>query len=590
MRSPLFHLLTTALLVLSLASCGESIAPDAVDDGSGFEMHILPLPEGSNCSGTGEAEPRTVFRVKVLDRAQGTPKTVAEEEFEEGDTMKVSVPESNNLELTVLAGENTATGFQPNYFSRVQKLTMTQGEKLQVKPLMTKFADFSCVDVESGVPNLVFPTITPLPDGRILIAGGFRDAKDGGTRFEITGATDLAYIFDPTTGDLRQSANAMNRKRGAHGAVYLANHQMVLLMGGAETIYKETDQACFPWYFDKNTAGQVGFTYELFDIKTEKFRVYDTDDWPDQTHEMVKKVRRVFPVALENEDGTALVTGGGLWPSCQTSIEVDPDYKVAEFYRPFGDYEGGFQDSYNGLSMKAFRAGHAGITLGVSDGLRTHLFWGGSDSGPVAELYRESSDQLTGIFGNFEEAVFLDKNDYKKKPFFHTITRLSGGQFLVLGGSNLAKDSLTQPSASDAFLVQVVDEKINVKKVEGFGEGRYFHSAVTYDNSHVVVFGGFGSSVVGEDTVFANTAMSDVRFFDLGTEKLTEPPVDAAFWGRAGMAGAPLSNGCIFLAGGIDSADEGLTFGGKSPQLMAEIYCPSMLCPESLWEKTCYDQ
>jgi hypothetical protein len=588
MRSPLFRLLTTALLMAAVAGCADDAPPAAVDDGSGFELQILPLPEGTNCSGTGEAESRSVYRIKVLDREQVPPQTVADEEFEDGDTIKITIPESNNLEVTVLAGALADGIFEPNYFSRLEQLSLTQGEKLQVTPLLTKFADFSCVDVLPGVPNVIFPSITPLPDGRILIAGGFTQAKDGAARFEITGASDSAYIFDPADGKLRQTGNLMNKKRGAHAAVYLAKQQKVLLVGGAESLYKETDEACFPWYFDKNTAGSVGFTYELFDIKSETFFTYE-GNWPDQSYEMIKKVRRVFPVALENEDGTALVTGGGQWPSCQTNMEVDPDYKVAEFYRPAGDYEGGFQDSYNGLSMKAFRTGHAGITLGVSDGLRTHLFWGGSDSGPVAELYRESSDQLTGIFGNFEEAIFLDKSSYKKKPFFHTITRLSGGQFLVLGGSHLSKGALTQPSASDAFLVQVVDEKINVNKLDGLGEGRYFHSTVTYDNSHVVVFGGFGSKVVGEDTIFSSTAMADVRFFDLGTESLSLPPVDEDFWGRAGMAGSPLSNGCIFLAGGIDSVDEGLDYGGKSPQLMAEIHCPSMLCPESLWDSTCYE-
>jgi hypothetical protein len=57
---------------------------------------------------------------------------------------------------------------------------------------------------------------------------------------------------------------------------------------------------------------------------------------------------------------------------------------------------------------------------------------------------------------------------------------------------------------------------------------------------------------------------------------------------RGGHVAAPLSNDCILLLGGVDQVYEGLEFGNKSLALLAEMYCPSTICPEKLWPTGCY--
>jgi hypothetical protein len=173
-------------------------------------------------------------------------------------------------------------------------------------------------------------------------------------------------------------------------------------------------------------------------------------------------------------------------------------------------------NSFGALTMKAMRAGHTATLLEVKDKLAYHIFWGGSDEGaPIAEVYKESSGQLDGNFGAFSPVTWLDNDSYKKRPFFHTMTPLKDRQFLLVGGVLNSKGKLKVPSSGDAHLVKVqADLKVGVSSVEGLGEGRYFHSATTYDADHVVVLGGFSSVVQGENTLFASTASADVRFFD----------------------------------------------------------------------------
>jgi hypothetical protein len=460
-----------------------------------------------------------------------------------------------------------------------------------VKTPLARFGGFSCdMEKPSGAPNVMFPTTTTLPDGRVLIAGGFSKVIEETGRFEIGQATNRAYIYDPKEATLTQTANEMNKGRGAHSAIYLPKVQKVLLVGGAERMYMEKDNTCFPFYFLKDKAGTVGFTYELFDLKNEKFLKWDTADWTDEGTELNKKARRIFAGMSLNNDGTVLVTGGGTWPSCQTKTEADSDYQIAELYRPKTDnYSGMFMDSHGALTMKAMRSGHSAVLLELRDKRATHLFWGGTEDGPIAEYYTEASGQVDGTFGVFTPVEFLDASSYKKRPYFHTMTALRDRQFLLVGGSVIKSGDLQVPSAGDGHLVDVKsNNKVGVSTVEGLDYGRYFHSATTFDADNVIIFGGFSSVVQGEDTLFSGTATDDIRFFNLTSSKFTLPGVDDAALPRAGHVAAALPDDCMLLLGGVDTVHEGLEFGPATVPVQLEVYCPSAVCPETLWPTTCY--
>ncbi|MBM4354754.1 MAG: hypothetical protein FJ109_13365, partial [Deltaproteobacteria bacterium] len=506
-----------ALLFLTPALVwGVGCTTQEAEDGGEFSLTLQPL-DTSCASGAAMAGVATL-QVTVVrnDPLAKNPIVLREDAFPASSKVikLAGIPEGEDIELTILGLESDATK-PPVAFGRARDITVIQGEPTEVSVAFSGLGKTYCMTPPNGASNTMFPTLTKLPDGRILMAGGFRKVTEDSGRFEITMPSDMAFIYDPDTHKIAQVGNTMNKGRGAHGAAWLPKSQLVLLVGGTERMYMEKKNDCFPWYFLKDKAGDVGYTYELFDARTGKFLKWEGAEWPDgkldaegkkvveEVHTMTKQVRRVFPAVAVNNDGTALVTGGGLWPSCVTKSETDSDYQVAELYRPRSEgYEGGFMNSYGALTMKAMRSGHSAALLEVKDKLAYHIFWGGTDEGaPIAEIYKESSGQLDGNFGAFSPVTWLDSDSYKKRPYFHTMTPLKDRQFLLVGGAVNSKGKLKVPSSGDAHLVKVqTDLKVGVSSVEGLGEGRYFHTASTYDNDHVAVIGGFSSVVQGENT------------------------------------------------------------------------------------------
>ena len=577
-------------LPLVFSACGEE---EMEPTGASVALELFAL--NSSCSNSEAAENAVLYKVKVVRKTGNKTELLADKEFDgTSTTLKIPrVPEGDDIELTILGvGPNPAA--PPVSFARAKNLTVTQDEVTEVKTALARYGDFSCIQEgkPSGAPNMMFPSSTVLPDGRVLVTGGFTKVTEEAGRFEIGLPSNRAYIYDPETADIIQVGNEMNKARAAHAAIYMPSAKLVLLVGGAELMYMEKDSTCFPFYFLKNTAGTVGFTYELFDINTDRFLDWEEEEWPDVGHNLNKTARRILPGVSLNNDGTVLVTGGGSWPSCQTSTETDSDYKVAELYRPDAEnYDGMFMESYGALTMKAMRTGHSAVRLGIKDKRATHIFWGGTEDGPYAELYTEASGQKDGTFGVFTAVEFLDSNSYKKRPYFHTMTALKDRQFLLVGGSNLKNGDLVVPSAGDAYLVGFQSSnKVKIQSVGGLDLGRYFHSATTFDSDNVIVLGGFPAAVQGENPIFGSTATDDVRFFNLAGGEFKLPSVDGAPLPRGGHTSAPLPDDCLLMVGGADVVHEGLEFGSATVPLLVEVYCPSAVCPETLWETTCYQE
>jgi hypothetical protein len=249
-------------------------------------------------------------------------------------------------------------------------------------------------------------------------------------------------------------------------------------------------------------------------------------------------------------------------------------------------------DTHGALTMKAMRAGHTAVLMEIKDKLAYHLFWGGSEDGPIAEVYQESSGQLDGNFGMFQTIEFLDASQYEFRPFFHTMTPLKDRQFLIAGGVLLDSGALEPPRATHAYLVRATTSepaKIGIQAVKGLTEGRYFHQAYTFDSENVVVFGGFGKTLQSEKDVFASAAMSDMRFFDTTSKSFTLPPFDSQEgMPRGGLGMAVLPNDCAVMVGGVDTPAGGLEFETGTLALVIEQFCPSTVCPETMWDNACY--
>ena len=586
-----YRVLAAAMAFLALAAltaCGA----EEFEDGDGTDLSIWFAPLDSNCSATAGT---SYSEVKIRIRDNNLGKTVKEKTFKGEPPYSLKVPEGTDLEITCLGYTGGAT---PTMYARGRHFIVSKDKTTDLDLKAQTFSGFTCVEAPSSAPNILFPAVTNLPGGRVLVTGGFTKVKDTQGRYEIFAPSQVAYIYDPTDGSMRQANNLMNRGRGAHAAVYIPQTQQVLLVGGAETLYWDQGGEGFPLYFEKSKAGTVGKTYELFDTVTETFvpraDMVDAGEAENEADLLFLSIPRVFPVAVVNNLGTVLVTGGGLWPSAAGTFEQDAKYQQVELYVPriIGETESeGFVPN-KGVAMMALRTGHTAVHLETQNKQSVYLFWGGNihSDQPVAEIYTASSKQLVGDLGNFTQISFTDGDSYnKKRPFFHTMTPLASRRFLLAGGVNNSKGELKVPSVNDAFLVSVDSNNvISTEKVEGLGTGRYLHTAASWDGKNVVLMGGFTSVTQGEQTLFADMATADVKVFNLSSKSLTGPDADDTMIPRAGAGAVVLPNDCIFLAGGVDAPALGLEATGNPPPLLTEVYCPRTICPEGLWGSVCY--
>src|SRR5687767_4284541 len=213
---------------------------------------------------------------------------------------------------------------------------------------------------------------TLLPDGKVLIVGGFREE---GTQ-EIAIAS--AEIFDPTTNTFTPTSD-MNEPRNGHPATLLPNGK-VLLAGG--------------WNQQGRTA-----TAELYDPQSGTFEYAGSLMAPRQG---------LTATLLKN--GQVLIAGGD-------SARNTPQF-TAELYDPA---TGMFTPTGN---LKDGRFGHTATLL--ADG-RVLLVGGTSGNDNIlasAEIYDAKAGQFTPA------------SDANLVRYKHTAVRLKDGNVLLAGGSN----------------------------------------------------------------------------------------------------------------------------------------------------------
>jgi hypothetical protein len=234
-----------------------------------------------------------------------------------------------------------------------------------------------------------FHTATLLPDGRVLIAGGYASSEPAtssiilaSVRTAETSASvlDTAEIYDPGTGTFAQTGS-MSTFRDHHTATLLADGRVLVAGGGGEGYASSTSA-------------------DIYDPATGRFT---------KTGSM--RTGRWLHTATLLDDGRVLILGG--------RSPRDSVYDSAEIYDPD---VGAFR---NAGSMREGRQEHTATLLEDGRVLITGGSWSDGRDWRVlssAEVYDPGSGTFTTI------------GPIGTPRLSHVTTRLADGRVLIVGG------------------------------------------------------------------------------------------------------------------------------------------------------------
>ena len=559
--------LAMSVHALQGGSCGDPDDPTAGLDPFG-DIQDLTVVVRSRDEDTGKFE-----EVRRVDMALKGHKKV---------TIK-DVPEGAGLEVEVFGH-----GAVADWYAKDPNVSVVAGgaAPTAVQLLLTRHGGLSCVPTPTTFPNVVFPGVAQLGDGRLMIAGGFTALVPTPEGVFLQGPSAQALMFDPRTGVVENlgsmSPNADDDQgRAGHAMVYMPpmtpeGQGQVLIYGGMRRL--EIDDAA-PFPFKLNPADARN-DYVIYDVASGLFIPADPAN-------VKNRPGRAFPRAELMADGSVLITGGGRWP-----VDDSEKYKGVEIYDPRPTDSGvapGLMDIKNFQSFWP-RAGHSLTfiqSVVAADGrtpLTQFLVWGGTTEaasmGHIAEVFTQSSTQREGVNGTFSEVqVFLAEAGGLSFSYFHEVTRLGGRRFLVTGGMQHTSAGFTGALTPDAWVLTYDDSNapaILVEKAPGLGLGRIFHRALTNDFSSVTVVGGWDGDLraIQNDTVmfFELAAFADPARRDQAWT--VAPEAQESFLPRGGHGAAAATSGQLLLVGGATNLDE-LTGAAKSA--FVEVYTPSSI-------------
>jgi hypothetical protein len=398
-------------IALTLSGCGSStsvppvklttivISPDPVFIGAGTTLNLTATGKYSNGT-TADLTSQVVWT--TADHLVATV----------GSTGMVTAVSTTGATTTVTAALSGVS-------SRAVTVTVTQGGSSNSTTLEIGRYDH---------------TATLLPDGRVLVTGGY----DG------TGALTSSELYDPSTGFWSKSGD-LNTKRGDHTAVLLSSGK-VLAMGGVDGI---------------GTFSHDPVEAELYDPGTGLWALTSSLNAGRSYH----SITLLKPVAPSTESRVLVVGGDN-----QTTGYLDS----AEIYDPATASSTGTWKITGSLSTA--RDSHTATLL--NDG--RVLVVGGFTMlpGQIVGTVLASAELYDPVLETWSPTGSLVKGRYT-----HSATLINGGKVLVVGGVDSA--------GNDVASAEIYDPQAGLWTPTGsLGVARYNHLATLMPSGQVLVTGG----------------------------------------------------------------------------------------------------
>jgi hypothetical protein len=477
-------------------------------------------------------------------------------------------------------GKNRRVTFQgytvPNFVSQwcgeARGVEVRNGATTQVSMYLSICSNFTPTRNAMDAPR-AFHTSTLMPDGRVVLVGGFNSVSgiqdcDVG-RCHVLTATSSIDIYDPRTGTFTPATVSLNYPRGLHTATLLPGGRL-LVAGGAGRAFFRVSFPAGPrpvLEVDPTDNGQAGSTAEVINLIT-------------LTHEgeltLAPASPRAHHSALAMAGGDALLLGG-IVPSTNTSLGSIARYQAAA-------------NTFAELGEPLLTAGRQGMALVPYGTASAYLLWGGNHAvgggpGQFAEIIAEGADGTP-----LERSpAFVTNDPGRGAPLFYPAGAAMGGTRVLLTGGMIVDQSY-EPLLTDKVrptnLVRMVDLQ---EGAETFAEPtsivlnfpRALHAMVALSSCELVngseketasaaVLGGVvGFNVLPQSYQFTNRVeffTANNVFRELQTN-LSEIWMNAP---RAGHAVLALPDGTLLISGGLGDGS-----GTLAALDSAEVFNPS---------------
>jgi hypothetical protein len=392
-------------------------------------------------------------------------------------------------------------------------VSVVEGEDVVV-PIYVTRRGLKINDTRSELASpRAFSTATPLPDGRVLIAGGFdkATAKPGGVELD---AACNAVIYHPGTATFGGPIPLKAGCRGFHQALTLMDGKVMLVGGtGRISIHYGTEISIVPSWED------VVSTADLFDPEDEEFSLVGP----------AVELQRIDPAAVTLVGMTEVVLMGGRTSQLRSSEIIGASQAGVDNW----DWD------VQSAQLSTARSGARAVV--IDDGI---LLAGGN------------------AWGDGQALSLLNANNFGSIPLIlsveapavtgHSLTRFDGQSAIMAGG--VADYPGARPV--DTTVQVFIDGSSQTAREVSLDHSRAYHAAAYLPDDGLLLAGGLDEDFTARKDlgVLAPSGICMVLNETLST-------------GSIGLAAAPLPDDSVLLAGGLDIQSGTATLSGVAQVL-----------------------